>query len=603
MADSLSRRELIKVLGAAGAGAMLPADIDARAVAATPMPVPASVLTDAPTILPYTSTTGVFIPPRGRAYDKLSYDFPEPSVPFGGYTFGFLVFTFDNIYGLDAAGMQVASDDTSLTLNADGLVWAGGQEKAPGTLQATFRRTGDIIEWDIVARTDQPIKTVTTVIRGIPRGGVGFGGPAGRRSNDSEILVGYPFSGGDLFGGNTAGGMGTPLAVINGDDQTVHFISSLDDRVGTKRFYFQPGEDGYRVEAIAEADGWKRSNRYAAPRWRIGKVADAGTAVQMHYQHLEQAFHLQPWETRADAPDWMRNLALVVTLHGQHYSGYIFNDYARMLEILQWIGGRIPGNRVMAFISAWDGRYYWDYPGYRVSDRMGGDAGWRRLVDGAHQLGVKVLPMFGTNAANRKHPSFKQFANAATAKVDGDVMDLNWVDWDNDRHQEGWLAYMNLGVDSWRHWLEGRIDEMISRYGVDAYFLDIAGGYVNNTGGDMHEGIRRLVLDLRRKYPHVPCVGEMPYDGLMEFIPMFQVGLGTEARKYCRNFEHLSTPAPGRGSSGVHESGFSTFNTTTLSLSPYAIPTLQVVDDTFEKYRDVMQAVVDKARERAGMTG
>ncbi len=27
-------------------------------------------------------------------------------------------------------------------------------------------------------------------------------------------------------------------------------------------------------------------------------------------------------------------------------------------------------------------------------------------------------------------------------------MDLNWVDWDNDRHQDGWLAYMNLGVDS-----------------------------------------------------------------------------------------------------------------------------------------------------------
>ncbi len=599
MSDSLSRRDLIKVLGAAGAGTMLPAELAALATNRTiPTPVARAPV---PEILPFTSTTGVFIPPRGRAYDKFSFDFPEPSVQFGAYTFGFMVFTFENACGLDAAGMKIDRSDDTLTVTADGLVWAGGQEKAPGKLTAHFRKNGDIIEWDTVVDMPVPVKTVSTVIRGIPRGAVGFGGPAGRRGNDSEVLVGYPFSGGDLFGGNTAGGMGTPLAIVNGDDRKVHFISSLDDRVGTKRFYFQPGETGYRVEAIAEADGWTHSTHYAVPPWRIGTVPDGETAERMHYQHLEQAFHMPAWETRPDVPDWMRNLALVTTLHGQHYTGYVFNDYARMLEILTWMATQIPADRVMAFLSAWDGRYYWDYPQYRVSDRMGGEAGFRRLMDGAHKLGFKVLPMFGTNAANRKHPEFKQIADAATARIDGDVMDLDWVDWDNDRHQEGWLAYMNLGVPSWRKWLAGRIDEMIVRYGADAYFLDIAGGYVNNTKADMHDGIRQLVLDLRRKYPRVPCVGEMPYDALAEFIPMYQVGLGTAMRKYCRNFSHLSTPAPGRGSSGVHESGFGTFNDATLALSPTTIPTLQVVDDTFDTHRDVMSAVIAKAKERAGI--
>ncbi|MBC7671464.1 MAG: hypothetical protein H7247_03500 [Polaromonas sp.] len=63
----------------------------------------------------------------------------------------------------------------------------------------------------------------------------------------------------------------------------------------------------------------------------------------------------------------------------------------------------------------------------------------------------------------------------------------------------------------------------------------------------------------------------------------------------------LSSPAPGRGSSGVHESGFGHFNQETLSLSPSAIPTLQVVDDTFTAHRDVMAAIIRKARERAGI--
>ncbi len=57
----------------------------------------------------------------------------------------------------------------------------------------------------------------------------------------------------------------------------------------------------------------------------------------------------------------------------------MFNDYAKMLETLRWMATQIPGDRVLAFISAWDGRYYWDYPHYRVSDRMGGEAGFRKL--------------------------------------------------------------------------------------------------------------------------------------------------------------------------------------------------------------------------------
>ena len=142
---------------------------------------------------------------------------------------------------------------------------------------------------------------------------------------------------------------------------------------------------------------------------------------------------------------------------------------------------------------------------------------------------------------------------------------------------------------------------MIDRFHVDAYFLDIVGGHVNSTNGDMHEGTRRLVEDLRAKYPKVACVGEMPYDALHGFIPMFQVGLGTRWSRYSRNFSHLSSPAPGRGSSGVHESGFGRFNSETLGLSPTSIPTLQVVDDTFTAHRDVMSAVIAKAKQRAGL--
>jgi hypothetical protein len=551
-------------------------------------------------IVELTSTSEIFIPPRGNGFMKFSFDFPEPSVLFGDYKFGFLVFTDENTYGMDRTRMRAEGNGDEMRVTCDGFIWAGGQEKAPGRLVATLKRTGASIEWDAVVEMERPIKTITTIIRGVPRGQVSTGaGPFGDR-RDNEILAGYTFGAGDLHGPGAAAGMSTPLLMILSSSTDVFYLSSLDDRVRPKRFYLAPGDSSYRVEAIYEHDGWRNDRRVQMPKWRLGRGVPPEEAIALHMQHIERVFSLPDWQDRRDVPPWMRNIELVTTLHGQHYTGYIFNDYAKMLEILRWMSTQIPPERVLAFISAWDGRYYWDYPIYRPSERMGGVAGFTRLVSEAQKLGFKIMPMFGMNSANKKLPMWPKIADGLTHKIDGDDYNLNWVDWNNDRHQDGWLGYMNLGVDSWRNHLEGRIADVIERYKVDAYFLDIAGGHVNSTNGDMHEGTKRLVMNLRSKYPHVLAVGEMPYDALHSFLPVYHAGGGQIWHRYSRFFSHLSAPAAGRGSSGVHESGFGRFNSETLGLNPNAIPTLQVVDDTFDKHRDTMAAIIARTRQRAG---
>jgi len=582
MRDPISRRDWLLAMGAVGAGAMLPSRV----------PAPPS-----PPILPLTSTSEVLIPPRGRAFMKFSFDFPEPSVEFAELRFGFLVFTRENTYALDAGAMSADATGDTLTVSATRLVWAGGQQSVPGRVHARLRREGDAVFCDVTAEMGQPIKAVTVVVRGIPRGKLSTGGDP-FDPKDDEVLWGYPFGAGDLFGDNTAWGMGTPLTVVQGSDGRCVALSSLDDHVRAKRFYFQPGEQGYRVELVHEVEGWLDRQTVQVPTWRIGRAASLEAAVAPHYAHIERAYHFPRWETRADVPDWLRRTRLVVTLHGMHFTGYIFNDYARMLDILRWIATQIPADRVLAFISAWDGRYYWDYPTYQAAPRMGGEAGFRRLVQEGQRLGFKIMPMFGANAANSKLSNFARFADAATARVDGDPFNLDWVDWDNDRHQEGFGAYMNLGVASWRRWLQGRIADVIDRYGVDAYFLDIIGGWVNNTKADMHEGARALVTELRSRYPRVLACGEFLYDALLELFPLYHASYSPHYVPYARFFSHLSHPAPGRGSSGVHESGFNKWDAATLSLSKREglIPTLNIVDDTFTKYRDQMAAVIAQAK-------
>jgi hypothetical protein len=595
---SVSRRDWLKTIGAAGVGAMAPLDLLA---ARDSLPsVPIATRYGPGDIVELSSTSDVFTPARGRTWMKFSFDFPEPAVVFGDHRFSFLIFTDENTYALDRTRMHAAGTADALKVTCDAFVWAGGQEHAPGTLSATFTRTGATLEWYVTVEMERPIKAVTTVIRDVPRGLVSLGGGQPIDTKDGDLLGSYPFGGGDLHNFDVTS-MATAVAVVQAGDQDFLYLTTLDPRVRPKRYYFQAGEHAFRVEAVYEHDAWREDRRVELPGWRLGHASSLEAAIQPHMDHVEHAFDLRPWETRTDVPSWMRDIALVTTLHGMHYTGFIFNDYARQFEILQWMARQIPAERVLVFLSSWDGRYYWDYPNYAVPARMGGEAGFRRLISEAQRLGFKMMPMFGTNAANRRQPGWAQIAPGSTYKIDGDLYNLNWVDWNNDRHQDGWLTYMNLGADVWRNHLEGRIAEVIDRFGVDAYFLDIVGGHVNSTTGDMHGGTRRLVDNLRARYPKVACVGEMPYDALHGFIPMYHAGGGARWRKYSRYFQHLSAPAPGRGSSGVHEWGFGKFNPDTLGLSQTAIPTLQVVDDTFPKYRDTMAAIIARAKTRAGI--
>jgi hypothetical protein len=604
MGSKISRRELL--VGAAGASCVALSGVPADAIAPLNHQAAANsaVSADSSGILPLSCTSEVIIPPRGWSFMKFSYDFPEPSVEFGGLRISFRLHTFENTYGLDHGSIKLATTTDGIEMTCSQLVYAGGQLKAPGTVRARIRKNGDHVEWSAVGEMEQSIKSLVTIVRGVPRGKISAGGIGFFEPHDDEVLLGYPFGAGALFlERGMARMLNTPLAVIQSGDGEYFYLSARCDSVRANRFYFQPGEKGYRVEMVYEQAGWVKSPKLESPLWCAGHASTMEGACAPHFAHVEKAFQVPNWETRTDVAPWMRDAALAINLHGMHWTGYIFNDYAKMLKILQWIATQILARNVFVLLPAWDGRFYWNYPLYETDPRMGGDDGFLKLIKEGQKMGFHFMLMFGTNCANNHHSEFAQFADASMSQIDGDHFDLNWVDWDNDRHMEGWSPYMNVGVDSWRNWLFARISEVIDRFGLDAYFLDIVGGWENNTKADSHEGTRRLVADLRAKYPNVMVFGEMHYDALLSFIPVFHVQSESAYRpaytKYARAFQHLSHPAPGRGSSGLHESGFARFDPKIVPAETLIVPTITVVDDTFDQYRDVMADLILQARQRA----
>jgi len=143
MSDFLSRRDWIKTVGVVGAGALVPHDgllgepavVEAAPSIATPVAYASGEIVD------LVSTSEIFIPPRGRSYMKFSFDFPEPSLTFGDYRFGFLVFTDENTYALDRAKLRVEGSGDAAGLRRLHMGrWAGESTWQARRIVSTNRR-------------------------------------------------------------------------------------------------------------------------------------------------------------------------------------------------------------------------------------------------------------------------------------------------------------------------------------------------------------------------------------------------------------------------------------------------------------------------------
>jgi hypothetical protein len=541
------------------------------------------------------STDGVNTPPKGAGIMKFSFADPEPSIRFAGLLIGFQIITFENSYSIDPERTTVSRNTDEIIVRANGLRYAGGTMRRSGTLEARLRRMVDgAIEWSVRSELDVDIKAIKTIVRGLPRGRISPSAEAWQELGDSEKVFEYPA---------LMGGMATPFVTIDGKDGQFWGLSALQTEVRPARFAFIPGPDGYKVELIYEAAGWERKSRVTSCGWRIFAASNFETVAKRHFETVEANWNIQDLAKRNDTPEWAKEIACVISLHGAHWTGYVFNDFRRQLEILRWVAKHIDPRNVLVFLVGWDGRYYWDYPKFSIGEECGGEAAFAELIREGKKLGYHFALMFGSNIANPDAPGFSGIADAQVQDIYGATYPSNYVDWDGDRKGEPSMVFMNLGVASWRAHLRARIVDMISRYRLDAYFLDICGFWENNSKADMLIGLKALVDDLTKVIPGVMPIAEMQFDAQMGFIPWNHVPRYSLYPQASYNkvvsFNHLSWPAPGSDSTGVHEYGFNQYKGVTIDQEQ--VPTITFVDDTFIDHRQLVMRDLANAHARFKM--
>ncbi len=521
---------------------------------------------------------------------QFSFDSGDPFFTAGGWQVALQVITFANTYGLDPEHTTATEDSGAWSVDCDRLSWAGGQQQAAGRASLRAAPTADGLEITARAQHSEKIRCLKLVIRGLEGQALVGPGWEERPLRPGGTVLRYP-----LF-------LHAPLIFLKTAGDYLYF-HSLDPLVRAKRFAVYPSDGAVTVELIHEDAAHQMSTTAETPAWRIGRCTDPATVVARHMRHLEASFGLQPWESRTDVPGWARKIALVVALHGMHWAGYVFNTYDQMLDALQWVCERLAGERVLAFLPGWEGRYYWQYGDYHPEPALGGAQGFRRLAEGANRLGVTLMPMFGANCANANLPGFRKWGEPARLRSPtGLEFQGNRPDWDTSRANDpGWQAWLNPGAPAWRSHLVSQVASLLQRYGLRAVFFDTQHIWENDPQHPVYEGLKALRDELQARVPDLLVAGEGWYDALGALTPVSQVGAPSRWEqvfsRYCRTFGHLMWGDPSRGSAGVHEAGHTGFGL--VPDAPFWWPTLTIVDGSLERAPEKAEQVIEQAKRYA----
>lgn len=529
-----------------------------------------------------------------------SFDARDPVVEAAGLRLSFRVVTIgpvENVFSLPASAVRTRREGNRWTIEADALSWAGQQETAAGSFRATVAARGDEILVEAEAQAPEDVRAIAVSLHDLAPGALAQTGwgvePNGSPVDETGVTFNYPVYRGGMPVWWYAPAGGRPMSIASDDTSPV-----------PRRIAARQTDGRVRIDLFTEQDARRLGRSYRAPGWRITRGQSLAGAIAERCAVLERTVGLRPWDSRPDLPAWARDVSLVVTLHGMHWSGYIFNDYAAMGRAVRWITDRIPGRQLLFFLAGWEGRYYRTYGASEADARMGGAEGLTGLVKLIHERGAHAMAMYAGLVIDRRVQGFETFSAGATmdalpGSFDWSPMRGNQVDWAEQRADVTGFQVLNVGAPAWRDHLTEQMSGLSRRYGFDGSFLDVQPVLFNDRRHDALTGLKQMIATVRQERPDHLFAAETWIDLALPFIPLSQTPDGPLgwSDRYQRRFAHLSMGEPGRGSTGVHELGRVPYDSDDLART-YSLASLAVVEDTLARAPAAVERVLARAAER-----
>lgn len=435
---------------------------------------------------------------------------------FENIIFRFWVLAPGGVYSPSQFDVTTAGDVT--TARCHGLTYGNGSGTVPGEVEVVFSRTPRGLSWKVRATLAEPVKGIKVALEPLPLGSIMV--PVGQTVDlqPGEPGRAFVFPGGyyprrHVSSTGVRPGSGplpiwaAQFALLRAADRTLYLHGEqYPPRV--KKLWIYREDDHQRLHLYDEALGSQRDTAFSTTTWYLETVDDWRDAVDAYAAWMASAYGMRPLAARPDAQPWLKDLGLVVFLHGIGSASQVGHTFAEMADKLVALASRFPPERTVVKVLGFEGRIDHFWPDNAPAESLGGAAGFAHLTGTCRRLGMHLMPHLNVWGAS--------FANPATeALLPYRILDLEgrpvtWsFDHDGDEIDEEIFAYISPDAPEWRQVLQTKIAEIVAR-GVDTIFLDQTGTYVNDLRYDHFRGLQALYAELRAAMPAVQFVGEGP---------------------------------------------------------------------------------------------
>ena len=436
-------------------------------------------------------------------------------VSYGGYTFLFQILTTSNAYTAEfSAPVQ---EGERLVYCTQEVSYGDDSGRVAALFEVSFSSSLKSVSWQARAEHSEQIKGIKVFVESLPYGKVVT--PPGLRWEISESAGqcfvyphgAYPVRGrggetGVVFPVGPIPGMAAQFILIEGEEETV-CIRANEHPPRFKRFWAYRAEEGLEVHLMSEENAFELSNEYSSPTWHIDRVSSWEEAVEPYIEWMEEAYGLEPLESRRDVPEWLRRVAFMAILHGVTSDGKMCHNFAEMEARLHELAQVFPPERTLIKVLGHEGRVDYHVPDNLPGEELGGPEGFARFMKSAHALGFKVLVHMNVWGMALDHPLYPQFAQHQIHDLFG--RPVFWeVDYDKDENIEPTFAYISPDAPEFRKLMVDCIGRLVNDYAIDAFHLDQSAFPINDLHHDHMRGVGLLFEELQAAYPGVLFTGE-----------------------------------------------------------------------------------------------
>lgn len=329
------------------------------------------------------------------------------------------------------------------------------------------------------------------------------------------------------------------------------FLHTKDENPDFKLFRVKRSEDQFELSLGFEAAAPITKTNLSA-EWYLDSYKGSWIKpVDKHRKWLEEKFNLVPFNEHPHFPGWAENINFILEpwamRKDQPVPFHTFDEIKnRLYEFAEF---HSPEETLLYLPGFAENGIDSHAPDYNPSEKCGGEKKFKELVDAAHKLGYRVMIHTNVLALTFQHPLYKEFKDYQV--VDWFGKKVGWGnDIDGDWLAEEFFAYMNPGFKKWGDHMEKVIGNLISKFKIDAVFLDQTLLAFNvSKGPNFIMGMKDHIIKLQKSFPDILFAGEGLHEEVLSALPFAQIhGIdslseihGIEGKKKWRKVHPVSS--------------------------------------------------------------